>query len=193
MARVFRTATALAVATAALAGCSEAEPANATLPAATAEPSPTTEELPPLGPADFPMPPEAREKTPNGALAFTRYYMGLIWHIGKGPVDPQPLLDLSRDCRQCMAIAESYRSDIAANYSYTDSSYEFEPYDTGVLLGDTADVGFVYSEGPFEVLDAQGDRVPDRSSGASGDLQSGALLSWDATRSTWIVTELTIG
>lgn len=193
MGRAARTAAALVVATAALAGCSEAEPASATLPSTSAQAAPTTEALPPLGPADFPVPPEAREKTPQGAVEFTRYYIALLWHLGRGPIDPQPLLDLSRGCRLCSQLAESYRSDIEAGYSYGDSTYQFTPYGPGVLSGDTAQVGFQFSEGAFVVFDAQGNRVEERSSQASEVLQSGTVLLWDQSRLTWTVTELTIG
>ena len=90
-----RVVAAATVAAAVLSGCSERQEANDTLPTATGEPTPTAEELPPLGPADFPMPGEAREKTPEGAVEFTRYYVSLIEYVAdRGSLDSQPLLDL---------------------------------------------------------------------------------------------------
>ncbi|MBM7807030.1 hypothetical protein JOD57_002867 [Geodermatophilus bullaregiensis] len=193
MGRLFRTAAALAVAAAALAGCSEAEPANATLPTATAEPAPTTEALPPLGPADFPMPPEAREKTPEGAVEFTRYYVRLIEYVGDGSLDPQPLIDLSSNCEVCLMIADSYSEDRAAGYTYDDVTVSFEEYGPGLINGDTAEVGFVYTQNAITVLDSAGEVMTQRSSDATGDLQSGALLQWRPEQASWVTTSLTIG
>src|SRR5918993_1524107 len=64
------------VVTAVLTGCSEKQEANTTLPSTSA--AETTEALPELGPADFPVPDEARTKDAAGAEAFLRYYIGLI-------------------------------------------------------------------------------------------------------------------
>jgi len=61
----------LAAGVALLGGCSEKQEASDTLPnAGAAEPSEA--ELPPLGPADLPMPDEARTKDAAGAVAFVR-------------------------------------------------------------------------------------------------------------------------
>lgn len=61
-----------------LTGCAEKQEASTSLP--TTAPAPTTEALPPLGPADMPMPAEAREQTVDGAEAFTEYYVELYNH-----------------------------------------------------------------------------------------------------------------
>lgn len=193
MGRAARTAAALVVAAGALAGCSGAEPASETLPTTSAQAAPTSDALPPLGPADFPMPPEAREKTPDGAVEFTRYYIALGHHISEGIDDPQPLLNLSRNCEQCQMVAHQYAEDRAADYAYAASTFVFDEYGPALLEGDAADVGFVYSQGPFTVHDTTGAPVAERSAPATGDLQSGALLIWDSTLSTWLVTSLTIG
>ena len=66
----------LLVGTALLSGCSEKQEAGTTLPSTSA--SPTTEELPVVGPADFPVPDEARTKNAAGAEAFLRYFIELI-------------------------------------------------------------------------------------------------------------------
>ncbi|MCW2579144.1 MAG: uncharacterized protein JWR82_745, partial [Blastococcus sp.] len=50
-----------------LSGCSEKQEANDTLPSTSA--SPSTEALPEVGPADFPVPDEARTKDAAGAEA----------------------------------------------------------------------------------------------------------------------------
>ena len=176
-----------------LSGCSERQEASDTLPGADASPSATEAELPPLGPPEFPVPDAAREKTSEGALAFTRYYIALNGHIASGPLDPQPLLDLSRNCRQCIAVAESYVDDITAGYKYGKFTYEFTPAGPGLLKEDSAQVSFIFEQSPLDVLDRDGNRVNERSSTATGELQSGTTLVWDPTRTTWIVTGLTVG
>jgi hypothetical protein len=65
----------LVVATDLLTGCSEKQEASTTLPTTSA--AETTEVLPQLGPADFPVPDEARTKDAAGADAFLRYYIEL--------------------------------------------------------------------------------------------------------------------
>ncbi len=59
-----------------LSGCSEKHEANDTLPSTSA--AETTEALPALGPADFPVPDEARTKDAAGAEAFLRYWIDLL-------------------------------------------------------------------------------------------------------------------
>ncbi|HEX2074853.1 MAG TPA: hypothetical protein VHF92_13800, partial [Geodermatophilus sp.] len=140
------------VAAAVLSGCSERQEANDTLPTATSEPTSTTEELPPLGPANFPMPAEARAKTPEGAVEFMRYYMSLTEVLAEQALDPQPLLDLSNGCGVCNRIAQSLAGDLAAGYRYQDTWIAFQPYGPGVLTGEQAEVGFVYAQGPITVL-----------------------------------------
>jgi hypothetical protein len=62
------------VAVAALSGCAQKQEASTTLPSGS---STSGEELPPLGPADFPVPDEARRQTEAGVLAFGNYYFDL--------------------------------------------------------------------------------------------------------------------
>ena len=192
MGRLFRTAAALAVAAAALAGCSEAEPANATLPTATAEPAPTTEALPPLGPADFPMPPEARTQDAAGAEAFTRYYIGLINRTST-VMDAAPLREFSSGCRDCDRIATDTENDAAAGYYYEGGEITITRLGPAFRPGRTVEVGFVADQAPLRVLDHVGDPVPDLSFPTYTELQSGIVASWDAERATWLVTTLTLG
>ena len=193
MGRAARTMAALVVTGGVLTGCSEAEPAGQTLPTTSAQAAPTTEALPPLGPADFPMPPEARQKTPEGAVAFTRYYVKLIEYVANSDLNPQPLLDLSSNCEICFRIADAYANDRAAGYSYSDVAIGFTEYGPGLLNGDTAEVGFEYDQSAITVYDRSATVVHERSADATGVLQSGALLTWDNQRMSWLVTGLTIG
>jgi hypothetical protein len=73
--RLRRTVIGVVIGAALLSGCSDKQEANETLPPTSA--SPTTEALPEIGPADFPVPDEARTKDAAGAEAFMRYYLEL--------------------------------------------------------------------------------------------------------------------
>ena len=63
------------VGTTLLTGCSEKQGANETLPSSSA--AETSDALPEIGPADFPVPDEARTKDAAGAEAFLRYWIDL--------------------------------------------------------------------------------------------------------------------
>jgi hypothetical protein len=176
-----------------LGGCSEAQKANDTLPSTSAA-TPTEEELPPLGPADLPVPAEAREKTPEGALAFAKYYMALGTKIGRGDFPSHFLLDLSTtECRLCGRVAASFAEDEVAGYKHIGSSHTFKEYALPRIASDTAEVGFVYSQSAYTVIDANGQDVPSQAAVASGELQAGMLLEWHSELNCWLVSNLTIG
>jgi hypothetical protein len=181
----------LAVGAVVLSGCSEKQEANETLPSTSA--TPTTPELPPLGPEDFAMPDEARKKTPDGAVEFVRYWVTLVEYLAEHSLDPKPLLELSQGCETCSMIAESLAEDQTAGHTYREYSFEFTEYGPGLLTGDTAEMGFVYVQGPITVVNSNGQVVEERSSGKSSDLQSGALLEWRDDLTSWVITSLTVG
>ncbi|CCG04420.1 conserved protein of unknown function [Blastococcus saxobsidens DD2] len=174
-----------------LTGCSERQEASTTLP--TTEAAPTTEALPTLGPADFPVPEEAREQTPEGAVEFVRYYVALTKHLAVNSRDPEPLLQLSQDCRTCNQIAQALTADLAASYSYREYAYEFDEYGPALVDGETAEVGFAYVQGPITAVDQAGQIVPDRSAATPEELQSGASLLWNEDLQSWVITGLTVG
>ena len=176
-----------------LSGCSERQEASDTLPGADASPSASEPSLPPLGPPNFPVPTEARYKTPEGALAFARYYMGLGTKIGEGTIPAEVLLELSAGCELCQQVADSYKADQAAGYIYHNATYTFDEYAPPTLSGDTAELGFVYAQSAYEVLDAEGNEITERSGDATGELQSGMILRWQEPLKSWTVTSLTIG
>src|SRR4051794_20279988 len=102
----------LAVATAMLGGCAAKHEASDTLPSASetsASPS-----LEPLGPADFPVPDEARTQDAAGAEAFLRYYLELVTH--QQAKDGAPLRDLSHGCDLCLSLADRVDEDSAHGY-----------------------------------------------------------------------------
>ena len=105
----------LLLGTALLSGCSEKQEANDTLPSASA--APTTEALPPVGPADFPVPEEARTKDAAGAEAFLRYWIDLLNRQRAIPAG-QPLRDLGPECQECLRIAQNYDEVAAVGQRY---------------------------------------------------------------------------
>src|SRR5215210_8885795 len=96
-----------------LTSCTEKTEANQTLPTTSA--APTTEELPSVGPADFPVPDEARTKDAAGAEAFLRYYIDLLNRQQAIPAG-QPLRDLSPECGTCQRIARAFDDAAAAGH-----------------------------------------------------------------------------
>src|SRR5688500_17589400 len=85
--------------------------ASTELPSASSTSAEPTPELPPLGPADFPVPDEARVKDEAGAEAFLYYFVDLLNHQQAVP-SGVALRDLAPDCQQCLAVAQ--RLDEAA-------------------------------------------------------------------------------
>jgi hypothetical protein len=105
----------LLVGTALLTGCSDATEANDTLPSTSS--APTTEALPEVGPADFPVPDEARTKDAAGAEAFVRYYVDLL-NRQQDMTTGEPLRELGPDCQTCLRIAQELDEAAAAQQRY---------------------------------------------------------------------------
>jgi hypothetical protein len=177
---------------AALTGCSDKQEASESLPT-TSTSTPTEKELPPLGPEAFPVPDVAREKTPEGAVEFARYYVTLAKYLADNSADPEPLLTLSQNCRSCTNIAQSLAEDRAARYTYRRYDIEFDEYGPALIEGETAQVGFTYVQGPVSVVDEAGNVVADRSSTTPEKLESGAVLLWRSDADSWVMTGLTVG
>ena len=182
----------LVVGAAALTGCSEKQEASESLPTPSSA-TPTEDALPPLGPAGFPVPDNAREKTPDGAVEFARYYVTLAKYLADNSSDPEPLLTLSQDCRSCTNIAQSLAQDRAAKFTYRQYDFEFSEYGPALVDGETAQVGFTYVQGPVSVVDEAGNVVADRSSATPEKLESGAVLLWRSDLRSWVITGLTVG
>src|SRR3712207_1934762 len=122
------------IGTALLTGCAAKQEANDTLP--TASPSPT-EELPPLGPADFPVPAEARTKDAAGAEAFVRYYIDLLNRQQAIPAG-EPLRELSPECATCLRIARAFDDAAAAGHTYYGGELTLNDVTAPRIEGDTA-------------------------------------------------------
>jgi hypothetical protein len=173
------------VAVAALSGCAEKHEASTTLPSAS---STSGEELPPLGPADFPVPDEARQQTEAGVVAFSNYYFDLSNHL-LASLDSEPLRSLSRSCSACDAMADSYDADKAAGYMYEGGAIRIASTGSTHIDGDAAELSFVLTQDAMTVRDSSGATVGAKSSQAYR-LTGGIALAWDTNRSTWLVTQI---
>src|SRR4051794_4491133 len=134
-----RVAAGCLLAVAALSGCAEKHEASTTLPSAS---STSGEELPPLGPADFPVPDEARQQTESGVVAFSNYYFDLSNHLLTS-LDSKPLRSLSLNCSVCDVMADSYDADKAAGYTYEGGDIRIASTGSAHIEGSTAELSFV--------------------------------------------------
>ena len=187
--RLVRVAAAVLVGVAVLAGCSDGEKANETLPSTRSTPAETTESLPPLGPPDFPVPDEARQQTPEGVVAFTMYYLDLADFLLPS-LDAEPLRALSSSCEACDQLAAGYESDKVAGVRTEGGDISVTSTGTAVAEGGRGEVSFLLHQTAVSAFDAAGQLIAERAS-PDIDLSGGMTLSWDTRRSTWLVTQLT--
>jgi hypothetical protein len=180
----------LLLATALLSGCSGTTEANDTLPSAS--PAPTTEALPPIGPADFPVPDEARTKDAAGAEAFVRYYIELLNRQQALPAG-QPLRDLSSECATCERIARAFDDAAAAGHVYNGGELTLKDVLEPQLDGDTASLIFWVQVEALSLRDPAGGLVPDGQHGLITDAGSGMNLVWSEEDRSWLAAGLTIG
>ncbi|CAA9221335.1 MAG: hypothetical protein AVDCRST_MAG57-597 [uncultured Blastococcus sp.] len=175
----------------ALAGCSEKQEANTSLPSTSAA-APTEEELPPLGPEDLPMPDEARTQDAAGAEAFVRYYIELINRTST-VMDAQPLRELSDGCRDCDRIADNTEKAAGLGHSYRNGVITITDFRPPLIEGQQASVGISFDQAALAVVDSSGNPVEDGSSEAYSALPGGIGLRWDGGRSSWLMTDFTVG
>jgi hypothetical protein len=179
----------LIVGTALLSGCSEKVEASDTLPTTSA--AKTTEALPPMGPADFPVPAKARTKDADGAEAFLRYWIDLINHqrplLGSGP-----LRDLGPACPDCLRIAKNYDDAKAETRRYEGGGLSLNDVTAPVLKGDRASINFGLRQEAVRLVDAAGTPV-DSGLPVQPNLGSGITLLWSEPDSCWLVESMTLG
>jgi hypothetical protein len=184
--KVRRLVAGLAIAAAVLGGCSSKQGANDTLPSATeTSASPTLE---PLGPADFPVPDEARTQDAAGAEAALRYYLNLVSHQhGK---DGQPLRDLSRHCDLCTFLADRTDQDAAAGYTVEGGGTTVTDMAAPAVAGSHAEFSFSISQAAVVVQAPDGSLVAERQSEAIPLLNGAAAMDWDSSEQAWMLTQL---
>jgi hypothetical protein len=180
----------LTVGVAVLSGCSEGPRAAETLPSVAA-PAATEEELPPLGPEDFPMPDEARTQDAAGAEAFVRYYIGLINRTST-VMDAAPLRELSDGCVDCDRIAEATEEAAAAGQDYEGGEMTVIGFGRPLRTDLSVEIPLRVNQARFTV------RNPDGSEGEGGlaaytDVLGSAAATWNEDQRTWLMTGLTFG
>ncbi|SFO42841.1 hypothetical protein SAMN05660359_03397 [Geodermatophilus obscurus] len=182
----------MALGTALLAGCASeaAEAPSESLPS-TSSPAPTTEALPAVGPADFPVPPEARTKDAAGAEAFLRYWIDLLNRQRAIPAG-QPLRDLGPDCQECLRIATNYDDAAAVGSRYIGGEVSLVDVPSPIIEGDTAKFSFSARREPVSLVDSAGTEIEGRAEVAPR-LFSGLYLIWSTSTQSWLVTAFQLG
>jgi hypothetical protein len=176
------------IGTALLGGCSEKHEANDTLPSPSA--AETTEALPALGPADFPVPDEARTKDAAGAEAFLRYWIDLMNRQRAVP-DGQPLRDLAPDCQECLRIARLYDDAASVGNRYEGGELTLSDVPAPELTDERAVVNFAVQREAVALTDSSGAVLDELPMGAN--VLSGASLLWSDSEKTWVVESFNIG
>ncbi|MGY1606399.1 hypothetical protein [Geodermatophilus sp. SYSU D00700] len=185
------TAVAVALGTALLSGCGSSDPApSETLPSATSA-APTTEALPAVGPADFPVPPEARTQDAAGAEAFLRYWIDLLNRQQAIPAG-QPLRDLGPECQECLRIAKNFDDAAAAGNRYMGGEVSLNDVPPPVLDRDTAEFSFSARREPVSLVDSSGTVIEARNE-AAPRLFSGLGLTWSTSTQSWLVYGFQLG
>ena len=180
----------LLLGTALLTGCAEKQEARDTLPTASA--APTTEALPELGPADFPVPDEARTKDAAGAEAFPRYWIDLLNRQRAIP-DGQPIRDLGPECRDCLRIAKNYDEAAAAGHRYVGGELSLNELTEPLLNGDEASITFGARTDAVRSWTMQRAIRVEAIPTSARTLGSGIALAWSEIDQIWLVTGLNLG
>jgi hypothetical protein len=178
--------------TALLTGCAGETPEapSESLPSSSS-PAPTTEALPVVGPADFPVPPEARTKDAAGAEAFLRYWIDLLNRQRAIPAG-QPLRDLGPECQECLRIARVFDETAAAGHSYRGGEVSLNDVPGPVIAADVADIAFGAKADAVSKVDKSGN-VVDEGLPAEANLGSGIRLTWSIQFECWLVAAFNIG
>jgi hypothetical protein len=173
------------VGTALLSGCAEKQEARDTLPTASA--APTTETLPEFGPADFPVPDEARTKDEAGVEAFARYYVELLNRQQAIPAG-QPLRDLGPECQDCLRIAQQLDEAAAAGQRLDGGEVSMVGEPGITLRGETANCNFIARIEAGAAYDTTGALVPETQFDAEDRVPSGFELVWSESDDSWLVS-----
>jgi hypothetical protein len=172
-----------------LGGCSEKQEASTTLPSTSA--TPATESLPVVGPADFPVPDEARTKDAAGAEAFLQYFLDLLDHQREIP-DGQPIRELGPECQDCLRIAQNYDDVAAAGQRYKGGELSLIELAKPLLDGKDALISFSARREAVSVVDGRGatiEAIPE----PAPSLSSGIDLTWSEPDQCWLVKGFNLG
>jgi len=175
--------------TAVLTGCSEKQEASETLPSSSA--AETAQALPALGPADFPVPDEARTKDAAGAEAFLRYYIDLS-NRQQERLDGEPLRQLGPECRECLRIAKNFDDVAAAGQRYQGGELSLNDVTEPQLTETEASINFGIRQEAVDVVDAAGNPVVEGLP-VQPNLGSGITLLWSDQYQGWLVKSITLG
>lgn len=176
-----------------VAGCSaEEQQASTELPSASSTPAEPTPELPPLGPADFPVPDEARVQDKAGAEAFLRYFVAML-NRQQSATDGEPIRRLAPDCPDCLAIARRFDEAAADGLTLKGGEISIDGEVGTSFRGDSVEFSFVTDVAPAQAFDSDGDPIPEYAYAARDDLSSGLGLAWDQEQQYWSPVGLTIG
>ncbi len=178
----------------AVTGCSSGGRPADTLPEATAAPAPTTTatELPPLGPADLPMPAEARTQDPAGVEAFVRYYLALINRTST-VMDAAPLRQFSDGCEDCDRIASDTERLAFLGKSYRGGEITVRASAPALIEGATGRLAFGADRALLTVVDASGEMDEGLTTQPYSNVSCGAVARYDIGRRSWLMTQLTLG
>ena len=179
----------LVLGTTLLSGCSEKVEANDTLPSTSA--AETTEALPPVGPADFPVPDQARTKDAAGARAFLDYWVALLNRQQAIPAG-QPIRDLGPDCLECLRIAQNYDEAAVAGNKYVGGELSVHGLATPLVEDEQAVLSFAVRREPASLVNGDGTVLEARTD-AAPDLSSGITLVWSTADKSWSVLAFTVG
>jgi hypothetical protein len=182
-------AIALLVMTAVLGGCTERHEASTTLPTSSA--AETTESLPTVGPADFPVPDEARTKDAAGAEAFLRYWIALMNRQQAVPAG-QPLRDLGPECGECRRIAQNFDKAAAQGHRYVGGEIKIERLLKPAQTSGALVLSFIARREPVSIVDGNEAVLEERPDAATG-LSSGIGLDWSNDTKSWTVTGFNLG
>ncbi|MCF6509710.1 hypothetical protein E9549_20275 [Blastococcus sp. MG754426] len=172
-----------------LTGCAEKQQASTSLP--TTEPAPTTESLPPLGPADLPMPNEARTQDAAGAEAFLRYWIDLLNHQRAIP-SGEEIRALGPECQDCLRIAGNYDDAASAGNRYEGGELSLNDVTAPLIDRDEVMIAFGARREAVSLLDAKGALLESRAEPAP-NLSSGITLVWSSADHSWLVKGFTLG
>jgi hypothetical protein len=189
--RLGRTTAAAVVGMAVLAGCSDGDTANETLPPTSFASAPTTETLQPLGPADFPVPPAARKSDLAGASAFVDYYLNLMSRA-QVSLATDGLRELSSTCDACIAFADGVDDYRRKGYRVSGGGIEVVGASVPALINGRAEFSVSVTQQAIDVLDANGERLDEFSATKAAYPASGAAAIWSPAQSSWLMAELTI-